>query len=131
MKTRLVNYREGEIDLVFVLERRRVTIGRDFDNMIQLPNERVSKHHAVLIRSEGGWAIEDLQSRNGVYVNGTRTVRAQLKDRDVVKLGPYEFYFEMNVPSEDFVPGYILDASAQSREQTIIDEDSKPGPQGA
>jgi len=126
MKTRLVNYREGEVDLVFLLDWHRVTIGRDLDNLIQLPNERISKHHAVVSRTGDVWVMEDLQSRNGVYVNGSKTERAELKDRDMVKIGPYEFYFETNVPSEDFVPAYILDASARSREQTLFDEGSPP-----
>lgn len=122
MKTRLVNYREGEINLVFSLDRPRVTIGRDVDNMIQLPNEKVSKHHGVIYQSKGGWVIEDLKSRNGVFVNGSRTERADLKERDQVRIGPYEFYFETNVPSEDFVPGYIIDISTKSRDQTILEK---------
>ena len=122
MKTRLVNYREGEIDLVFLLNHHRVTLGRDVDNMIQLTDERISKHHAMLSLTEQGWVIEDLHSRNGLFVNGRKVERAELKDRDVVKLGAYEFYFEVNVPSHDFVPAYILDASAHSQEQTLFDD---------
>ena len=122
MKTRLVNYREGEVDLVFLLDWHRVTVGRDYDNMIQLPNEKVSKHHALLTRIGETWVIEDLHSRNGILVNGRKTERAELKDRDTVKIGPYEFYFETHVPAHDFVPAYILDASAHSREQTLFDE---------
>jgi pSer/pThr/pTyr-binding forkhead associated (FHA) protein len=124
MKTRLVNYRDGEIDLVFSLDRPRVTIGRDVDNMIQLPNEKVSKHHAVIRQTKGGWSIEDLKSRNGIYVNGKRTERTDLNEQDQVKIGPYNFYFEMNVPSDDFVPAYIIDISTKSRDQTIFDKKS-------
>ena len=124
MKTRLVNYHEGEIDLVFSLDRPKVTIGRQVDNMIQLPHEKVSKHHAVIYQSENVWVIEDLTSSNGVYVNGQRTTRTELNDQDLVKIGPHEFYFEINVPSDDFVPAYIIDPSTRVGERTIIDKGS-------
>ena len=90
--------------------------------MIQLPHAKVSKHHGVIQQTKESWQIEDLQSKNGIFVNGQRTERAELKDRDQVKIGPYEFYFETNVPSDDFVPGYIIDISTRSRDQTIFDK---------
>ena len=121
MKTRLVCYREGEIDLVFPLNTPKATIGREADNKIQLPNEKVSKHHAMLRQTEGTWTIEDLNSRNGVFVNGQRTTKGPLKDGDRLKIGPYEFYLEINVPSDDFVPSHIIDVSSRMKDKTITD----------
>ena len=120
MKTRLVNYREGEIDLVFPLNTRHATIGRATDNTIQLPDDMVSKHHAVLVQTGETWTIEDLQSRNGVMVNGKGTAKAELKDGDLVIIGPYELSFEMNVPSYDWVPSHIIDVSTHVEGQTIF-----------
>jgi len=91
--------------------------------MIQLPPERISKHHAVIHKQNEAWSIEDLGSRNGVLVNGQRIGNYNLKDRDLIRIGPYEFYFELNVPSHDFVPRYILDLSSKTHEQTMIDEE--------
>lgn len=125
MKTRLVSYSDGAIDLVFPIRSPRVTIGREADNVIQLPNGRVSKHHGVILQTKEGWAIEDLQSRNGIFVNGQRTARAALKDGDTVKIGPYEFYFELNVPSDDWVPSHIIDMASHIGEKTISDEGNK------
>ena len=119
MKTRLVSYRGGKIDLAFPIQGARVTIGREADNLVQLPHEKVSKHHAVILPVKGGWAIEDLQSTNGVLVNGQRVERAELKNGDRVKLGPFEFYFETNVPSDDWVPSHIIDLSSAVHLQTI------------
>jgi pSer/pThr/pTyr-binding forkhead associated (FHA) protein len=124
MKTRLVTYRDGAIDLMFIIDRPRITIGRDTDNMIQLPNERVSKHHAVLLKTKAGWAIEDLQSRNGLFVNGTRTAREDLKNGDRVRIGPFDFYFETNVPHDDYVPSHIIDVSSKVNDQTLTDAGS-------
>ena len=121
MKTRLVNYREGAIDLVFPISSHRVTIGRDTDNMIQLPDEKVSKHHGVILKTGDQWVIEDLQSRNGVLVNGRRTARAELRNGDCVKIGPYELYFETNVPYDNFVPSHIIDVSSKVKDRTLTD----------
>ena len=119
MKTRLVSYRGGKIDLAFPIQGARVTIGREADNLVQLPHEKVSKHHAVILPAKDGWEIKDLQSTNGVLVNGKQVPSAELKDGDRVKIGPFEFYFEANVPSDDWVPSHIIDLSSQVHQQTI------------
>ena len=119
MKTRLVSYRGGKIDLMFPIQGARVTIGREADNMVQLPHEKVSKHHAVILPAKDGWEIKDLQSTNGVLVNGKQVSHAQLKDGDRVKIGPFEFYFETNVPSDDWVPSHIIDMSSEVHLKTI------------
>jgi pSer/pThr/pTyr-binding forkhead associated (FHA) protein len=133
MKTRLVNYRDGEIHLSFAIDRPKVTIGRAVDNMIQLAHENISKHHGLICKTEKGWSIEDLKSRNGVFVNGTRIEKADLKEGDRVKIGPHEFYFETNVPSDDFVPSHIIEMSTIIGHQTVIGEntDEKGGANSA
>ena len=126
MKTRLINYREGAIDLMFPIDRPRITIGRDVDNMIQLPHEEISKHHAVIVQNKDGWQIEDLSSMNGVVVNGKRVVRSELKEGDSVKIGPFEFNFETNVPDFDWVPAHIVEFGTQIQHQTIF-QNRPPG----
>jgi pSer/pThr/pTyr-binding forkhead associated (FHA) protein len=119
MKTRLVSYRGSKIDLAFPLHDKRVTIGREADNAIQLPDEKISKHHGVILQTKDGWAVEDLHSTNGILVNGKRVERAALKDGDTVNLGPYEFQFEANVPADDWVPSHIVDLSSEIHQQTL------------
>lgn len=119
MKTRLVSYSGGKIDLSFPVEGTRVTIGREADNLVQLPHEKVSKHHAVILPAGGGWEIQDLQSTNGVLVNDHPVQRVELKDGDRVKIGPFELCFEVNVPSYDWVPSHIIDLSSEVHLKTI------------
>ena len=38
---------------------------------------------------------------------------------DTVRIGPYEFYFETNVPSDDWVPSHIIDMSSEVHERTL------------
>lgn len=120
MKARLVSYQEDEINMVFPLGGTRTTIGRATDNMIQLPDDQVSKHHAVIHHAKGTWTLEDTQSRNGLFVNGQPATRVELKPGDRINLGPFEFFFEMHTPSEDFVPSHIIDMSTRVDHQTMI-----------
>jgi FHA domain len=51
---------------------RPVSIGREPTNDIELSDERVSRHHAVLWAEAGGWCVRDLESANGTFVNQAR-----------------------------------------------------------
>src|SRR5262245_45296870 len=63
-------------------------LGRSPECLIVLPSERVSREHAVVRRIHCGLEIEDLGSRNGTWVNGSRIRRATvLEQGDEVQLG--------------------------------------------
>lgn len=49
-----------------------VSIGREPNNDIELPDQRVSRHHAVLWAEEGTWRVRDLDSGNGTFIGHTR-----------------------------------------------------------
>lgn len=49
-----------------------LTIGRAGDNDFQLGDDFASSTHARLFRRGSEWFIEDMDSRNGTFVNGTR-----------------------------------------------------------
>jgi hypothetical protein len=65
-------------------------IGRDLDNEVVLADTTVSGRHAVVLRRDGSWWVEDLGSTNGSWVNG-ETVRpeipALLRSGDVLQFG--------------------------------------------
>lgn len=54
-----------------------VSIGRDPSNDIELGDERVSRHHAVLWAENGVWHIRDLDSANGTFIGHTRVSGTQ------------------------------------------------------
>jgi len=70
-------------------------IGRLFDNDILLTDLGVSGHHARIYRAPDGYAVEDLKSRNGTWVNGARADHAQLAHGDLLRLGATEMRFEV------------------------------------
>lgn len=54
------------------LEKHDLLVGRDEDCDIVLSFPNVSGRHCQLSRRDGRWYIQDLNSRNGVRVNGKR-----------------------------------------------------------
>lgn len=67
--------------------RQIQVIGRLRSNDVTLDDEGLSRRHARIFRSDGGWNVVDLGSRNGVLVNGRRVRRAELHDGDSLQLG--------------------------------------------
>jgi hypothetical protein len=75
------------------IDRRRVVIGRSKECDIQLDDPNVSRRHAELRQEGTAYWIVDLESTNGIEVNGRRLKRAKLEDGDTVTLGSTEFTF--------------------------------------
>ena len=79
-------------EVVHVLGRR-TSVGRTPDNDLQIDSRSVSRHHAVILVGPVHSIIEDLNSTNGVYVNGRRITRNTLKDGDTVVFGQVHYRF--------------------------------------
>lgn len=75
------------------LDKPAFTLGRKPDNDIVLDNAAVSGHHAKMYESGGTWFVEDLNSTNGTFVNGKKTLKCGLKPGDIVTLVKYSLVF--------------------------------------
>ena len=75
------------------VRERRVVIGRSKDCDIQIADPNISRQHAELRQEGATYWIVDLDSTNGVEVNGQQTRRAKLQNGDRVKLGSTEVVF--------------------------------------
>ena len=75
----------------------RAVLGRSKDCDIQIVDANISRRHAE-VRQEGSayWLI-DLDSTNGIIVNGRRLKRAKLENGDKIVLGSTEFTFSRSV----------------------------------
>lgn len=88
--------REGER---VPLENDLLTIGRSPESHLFLDDVTVSRHHARIVRDAAGFAVEDLNSLNGTYVNRGRVERQHLSDSDELQIGKFKFsYLEPSEP---------------------------------
>lgn len=72
-------------------------IGRDMGNDIILHDNFVSRRHALLRNKKNQFFIVDLDSQNGVFVNGVRVKEIQLQEGDQVLIGQTSFLFTSKV----------------------------------
>ena len=74
---------------IFSIDQLEVVIGRVAEAAVRIDSVGVSRRHARILRTgPAAFAIEDLGSTNGVFVNGARVDRAELVPGDQVQVGP-------------------------------------------
>jgi hypothetical protein len=79
----------------------RATLGRSQDGDLVVLASSVSREHAELVHGDSAWAVRDLGSRNGTFVDGARCQgRTALPARAVLKLGDVALWFLAEVPHE-------------------------------
>ena len=83
----------GRVGQSFPLEGERLTIGRSPDAEIFLDDVTVSRDHAVLVRRNGQWHLDDSGSLNGTYVNRRRIDSHKLEDGDELQIGKYKLTY--------------------------------------
>lgn len=71
----------------------RMTIGRQSDCDIVLPDRTISHHHARITIVREDCFLEDLSSTNGTYVNQYAIQQHYLEDGDNIGLGKYKLVF--------------------------------------
>ena len=79
------------------LEGPQLTIGRKPDNDLVIDNPAVSGHHARLVKEEGGFFIEDLNSTNGTFLNDAKVQKQKLKNTDRINVGKHTLLFQDEV----------------------------------
>jgi len=115
---RLIIATEGRTISDLTLKLGRTIVGRTPDNDVQIDSRFVSRHHCQIITTAQGSVIEDLNSTNGIYVQGKRVRRYNLNDGDVVVIGKHELmYVDERLPSRrgnlvETIPG-LQDAAPE------------------
>jgi hypothetical protein len=80
------------------IDKRRTLIGRSKECDVQLADPNTSRRHAELRREGAAFWIVDLDSTNGLEVNGRRLKRAKLEHGDRVTMGATELVFRREAP---------------------------------
>ena len=79
---------------VFELEVEDLTVGRGQDAGLVLHDEHASRLHARITRESGHYVIRDLDSGNGLFVNGERVTQKILANQDRIEIGHSRLLFE-------------------------------------
>jgi pSer/pThr/pTyr-binding forkhead associated (FHA) protein len=80
---------------VLDLTRPDMLMGRHSEADLRLPLPDVSRRHCRFLFTASGWEVFDLDSLNGVFVNGERVQHAILHDHDILTIGGFRFQVEL------------------------------------
>ncbi|MGE0171589.1 MAG: HD domain-containing phosphohydrolase [Oligoflexales bacterium] len=80
------------------LDNFPATMGRDAQNSVVVDDEEVSRFHIRIKKRGNLYIIEDLESRNGTFVNGDRVVNSTLHSGDKILIGSTEYQFFASEP---------------------------------
>jgi len=90
--TRLVITGGAKEGLELPLPSEQLTIGRASESGLVIRDDYTSTHHARLLLWQDGWVIQDLDSTNGTFLDGTRViVPTQVPVNTPVKIGTTSF----------------------------------------
>lgn len=77
----------------YLLDQDLVRIGRHPEADILLDDITVSRKHAEIRRAPEGYAVHDVGSLNGTYLNRQRVEEALLRNGDELQIGKYRLVF--------------------------------------
>jgi pSer/pThr/pTyr-binding forkhead associated (FHA) protein len=84
--------RHGEI---IPLDRDKIIFGRHKPCDYVLPYPTISRQHFFVEHNGGKFFVVDQKSNNGTFVNGERVTWVELKDGDLIKVGPFALKVEI------------------------------------
>ncbi len=74
-----------------VVKQGEYTIGKSPASNIILNNEYINENHAVIKRDEQGFSVKAIDTKNGIYVNDSRTLERRLENGDIIFIFGYTF----------------------------------------
>jgi pSer/pThr/pTyr-binding forkhead associated (FHA) protein len=120
MAARLILSMDGAVLKEYALNKERMTVGRKPHNDIVIDNLAVSSEHAAIVTILNDSFLEDLDSTNGVTVNGVAIKKHFLQNNDVIEIGKYTLKYINEQPAqraesseEDFEKTMVMRAPAR------------------
>lgn len=107
--------------LLFQLAKGETLIGRGEDCALRLPNVSVSRQHCRIMAGNQNTTIEDMDSQNGLLVNGQSTKQHVLRSGDEVQVGKFSLIYLTDTSKDRFYQGRFVeymppyDADAMAR----------------
>lgn len=107
-------------------------LGRLESNAVPIKDGKASREHAKIFQQGQDYAIVDLNSSNGTYVNGQRITRRVLKAGDEIAIGTVKLRYEL---LEEDKPKAPTTAKRKTLEEALdkarqTEAEKRPGPAG-
>lgn len=103
---------------VIDIDRWETSIGKSKSNDIVLPQEDISRFHAVIAKKQKEWVITDTFSKTGVLVNDERVEgQAVIEDGDIITIGTIPLKFLCAEALSDELKTQIRNEAAQMNNQ--------------
>ena len=106
MQTKKIRGKQNDFSQAFLywkqkgyMEQKEIknflSIGRENANLLVLEDNFVSRHHARIEKKaeRGVYLLRDMNSQNGVFLNGSRVHQALLNHNDKIQIGKTQFVF--------------------------------------
>lgn len=123
MTAKIILSMDGTVIKEYPLNKERMTIGRKQHNDIVIDNLAVSGEHAAVVTIMHDSFLEDLDSTNGLEVNGVPVKKHFLQSNDLIEIGKYKLkYINDQVgqaSAADFEKTMILRAPPKHAEQNV------------
>jgi Nif-specific regulatory protein len=99
---KLVVFKDAALVTIFQLDAAKnpFFIGRKSENDLVLAHSSVSRQHVKVFSKEQRFQVMDLDSLNGITVNGNKVTKAQLADGDTVGVGDFTLIFHEEVDNK-------------------------------
>ncbi len=125
----LIVQREGKLHELRSWDSEQLVAGRAPECEVMLADAGISRRHAAFVRSGKTYEVRDLDSVNGVYVNGQRTKRQVLAVGDVVRIESFELTFVLDhqpIGSEVSAPAPALAGAQEAGRATQFSMGAAP-----
>ncbi|MBN1552995.1 FHA domain-containing protein [bacterium] len=83
----------GQTVVKYRIDHPVISIGRSNSNRIVLDHKTISRHHCEIVENDGIFLIRDLDSSNGIRINGKKVDKSEIVSGDMIQIGMLEFRF--------------------------------------
>jgi hypothetical protein len=115
--------------MVFPIPGAAAAIGRAEGNDVRIDDASVARSHARVTYESGAFRIQDLNSANGVLVNGEQIARTELKSGDTIALGDVRLTF-LAGDAEPPRPSRTSNEEAPPAPREVLEEGRGAAPDG-
>ncbi len=103
-----------------VLSGQEISIGREPSNSLALGERAISRRHCVIHQCGEGYAVRDLESRNGTFVNGVPATQRELGHGDEIRVGNSVIIYRLDPGEETGQSEVILGRSQLGARSTVF-----------